>query len=180
MLISSFLVQSFLNSMKSVKVLVLSSFSLSFTEPVITCHMSTVSRVTPPPRPSTWAYMSSLQGYPLPDLVPRVTCPQSARCHSPHPEYWSHGHILKGDTPPRHCTWILMSAVSRVTPKPIYMGSQSPGSTFSQTLHFGSQVHSPQGDSSLPEPVPGVTYPKSPGCPTSQAMALGSFVQVPG
>ena len=75
--ISSFLVQSFLNSMKSVKVLVPSSFSLSFTEPMITCHMSTVSRVTPPPRPSTWAHTSSLQGYPLPDLVPRVTWPHS-------------------------------------------------------------------------------------------------------
>ena len=117
MLISSFLVQSFLNSMKSVKVLVLSSFSLSFTEPVITCHMSTVSRVTPPPRPSTWAYMSRLQGYPLPDLVPRVTCPQSPGCHpTPDPLSLSHGH-----TPPRHCTWILMSAISRVTRKTIYM-----------------------------------------------------------
>lgn len=127
--------------------------------------MSTVSRVSLYPRPCIL-----------------VTWP-----HSP----WWH--------PTQTLYWILMSAISRVTPKTIYLGSHVhslqgqpllrhctlghksivPRVTApSQNLYLGIWVHSP-GRPHLPDTAPGVTRPKSPGCPTFQTMALGSFVQLP-
>lgn len=113
----------------------------------------------PDPVPGLTCQVS--RGLPSCDLVPRVTCSQSPRCHSPHPEYWSHGHILKGD---HSQTLYLESNVCSIQGDPQdrihgITRPQSPGSTFPR--------HCTLGHKSI---VPRVT-------PPFQNLYLGSHVQ---
>lgn len=122
-----------------------------------------VFRVTPSQTLYLGSHVHSLQG-----VIP------------PHPVYWSHGHILHGDTPPRHCTWILMSAISRVTPKTIYMGSHFhslQGQPLPRHCTLGHKSIVPRVTPPSQNLYPGIWVHSLQGDYISQTLQLGSYVQ---